>query len=91
MSCSTIGNINSAVQLITDLVNNKDKVYEIIQLLENQLIGPMKKESEKKINVSTQTNDESKNSLLYVFYHILYSVIKVNTGIYVIKVRVTTR
>lgn len=84
MSCSTIGNINSAVQWITDLVNNKDKVYEIIHLLENQLIGPMKKENEKKINVSTQTNDESKNSLLYVFYHILYSVIKVNTGIYVV-------
>lgn len=64
VSCSTIGNINSAVQWITDLVNNKDKVYEIIHLLENQLIGPMKKVNEKKINVSTQTNDESKNSLL---------------------------
>ncbi|XP_025200140.1 proteasome inhibitor PI31 subunit [Melanaphis sacchari] len=66
VSCSAIGNINSAVQWITDLINNKEKVFETINLIENQLIGPMKKENENKIDISTQTNNEPKKSPLLI-------------------------
>lgn len=71
MTCSAIGNINSTVQWITNLVKNKDKFDETIQLLENELIVPMIKVKEEKIDISTQTNNEPKKSPpLYVFFHI---------------------
>ncbi|XP_015372621.1 PREDICTED: proteasome inhibitor PI31 subunit [Diuraphis noxia] len=55
VASAAIGNINSAVKWISDSAKNKDKFYETICLLENDLINPMQKENTDKKTVSTQT------------------------------------
>jgi len=69
VSSAAIGNIDSAVKWISDSANNKDKFYEIICLLETDLIHPMKKENLDKKTIGTQTKKSVGNdSLVYVFF-----------------------
>lgn len=72
MSSAALGNINSAVQQISDLANNEDSFIETINLLEKDLIDPMKQENDNTKTISTQTQESQpersiqESPLLYV-------------------------
>ncbi|XP_022175149.1 proteasome inhibitor PI31 subunit [Myzus persicae] len=66
VASAAIGNINSAVKWISDVANNKDKFYEIICLLETDLIHPMEKENLDKKTIGTQTKKSVEDDPLVI-------------------------
>jgi len=74
VASAAIGNVNSAVKWISDSANNTDKFYEMIHLLETDLIKPMQKENKDKKNVGIQTKKEDDwYVFLYLIFLILYN------------------
>lgn len=62
MSSTALDNVTNIVKWISDIPNNEDDFQKIVNLLQLDLVNPMKTENDDKKEASTQTQTKQPES-----------------------------